>query len=321
LLALSAGEPITAYYRISDQRRGQLGELGALCLASIGDLLYARGELLYAAAAYSAIPGANRLEELEEVLVELRIPHSELDELVSRAGIEFWTQHLEAEPGDAVGWTCLAQHALTSGRRPLAARAAERAIELDQELPDAHAVLATLAEDRGDLVRARQLLERGASAAPDAGLLCALGEVLERLDEDSLSLQAFERALDLEPELWAALEGRRRLLEAAEDWEMLADHLERMSEHAADLDQADLLRRERHRICVERLGQGERVFEERRHAARERRRAEQHFEKQLAEALANAPPESERPRRGSPLWVLVAALLTLALVAAIAALR
>ena len=210
-------------------------------------------------------------------------------------------------------------HARAAGDAELASSAAKRAIELDPAAAEAYLVLADLLDEAGDEAGARRALERGSAESRDSELWTALGEVLERAGELERAREAFERALDPELDHAGALEGRRRVLALLGDHAALADHLARMIELATDLDQAELLTRERHRICIEELGLGDRVLEERRQAAGQRRRALAEYDQQLAEGLAKAPPEPSRPGAGSPLWVLGGVVLALALLGVIAA--
>lgn len=321
LSAASNGDLVSAFYVLVDRRRGEVGPILSLCLDAVGSALRSRGELAYAAAAWSALPTGERDDYVDELLVELRIPRTTLDERVSQAGIDWWQRHLALHDDDAEGWACLAQHAQAGAEHELAERAAQRAIELDPSLPDPYLVLASLAEERGDDARARRILERASAHSNDPGIWLMLGEVLERSGELVDAEPAFSRSIDLDATLWGAQEGKRRVLEAQEEWQALADHLEQMTRRTTDLDQIDLLRRERHRICFEKLGQGDRVLEEQREHRKQRKQELREIDREIADGLANAPAESVPPARGSPLWVLGGVMLALAIVALVTALR
>ena len=87
LLALGRGVPVSAYYRITDERRGIAGDVTALCLDAVARELSDAGELVRAAAAWAAVPTGDFDAELEETLLELRLDRFALDEKVAALGV------------------------------------------------------------------------------------------------------------------------------------------------------------------------------------------------------------------------------------------
>lgn len=320
LLAIQRGDAAGAYYRLTDRRRGPVGDVTLLLLEALVRALRAEGQLVLAAAACAEAPAAELDDELDRILLELRIDRFALDERVARASLRYWQDQVESEPDDAVGWVCLGLHARTIGDHRLAQTAAERALELDPVLADPHLILAELHEERGDVSTALSVLEAGAERTGDPAIVCALGEVLERSGDLAGARRAFERVLESDLDQLAALEGLRRVLAEQEDWDALAAHLTKMIELSADLDHVEVLTRELHRISIEHLGLGDRVIEDRRDAAEAREKALHEYDARLAEGLMRAPPEPPSAETGSPRWVLAGILMALILLGIYAAL-
>lgn len=78
---------------------------------------------------------------------------------------------------------------------------------------------ANQARINGDYATARPLLEQAIAACPDAGIChWAMGHVLLNVGEFELSIERFERAVELEPDC------QRFLLDLAKTLEMLGEY-------------------------------------------------------------------------------------------------
>jgi TolB-like protein len=116
---------------------------------------------------------------------------------------------VELDPDFALGWAALAEaHAEvwengydpSAGRLERARAAAERALELEPDLAEAHRAIGRYYECRRDYRRAGEEYERARWANPnDAELLARIADLLERQGEAGEALPLLARAAELDP--------------------------------------------------------------------------------------------------------------------------
>jgi tetratricopeptide (TPR) repeat protein len=125
------------------------------------------------------------------------------------------------------------------GRDDDAIRHFRAAVEADPRHLTAIRALVRLESVRGqwrDVVRLLELEQKALEdKAARARTLFRIGEVYEhRLDDRTRALEAYQRALELAPELRPALDGRARLLEQAKDYRSLVDAFEHEASASKD---------------------------------------------------------------------------------------
>jgi TolB-like protein/Tfp pilus assembly protein PilF len=123
--------------------------------------------------------------------------------------VEMYERALELDPSFALAWAALARAHMRvyqngfdpeAGRVEQARDAAERALELEPDLPKAHLALGEYYVEGRNLERATEEFERARRANPnDSELLMSYADVLARRNENERSLAILEKAAELDP--------------------------------------------------------------------------------------------------------------------------
>ena len=151
------------------------------------------------------------LETLEEALGEVERPG--LEELLLRSHLRLINGELEGARQDALdatkrfsqeafAWVQLAQIQLSEGENQAALESSERAVSLDDELPDAYLVRGAVRRLMGDAQASKRDLERASQTQPELPLFL-FGAAYAAMDTSDFHAELFEklRAHDPEPEL------------------------------------------------------------------------------------------------------------------------
>ncbi len=282
----------------------------------LAHVLAEKGEAVLAAAMFER---AMAFEELDELLLQLRMDRTSLSSRVSELGVQHFETLLDKHPDDADAATELALHLRALGKDAAAMAACRRALSADPRAEDAALLLAELHEEQEQPERAREVLEAGLAAFPEsAELWAAIGEHVEE-QAPELALESFDRGLAQEPRQPRALEGKRRVLRVLEQWDALAAHLERCVETLDDVDGG--LRRELRSVYREHLKEPDKAEADERRVERERRRAQREIDEHIAEYAEAHRDDVPEPGPGSPAWILIAILALLGALALLAATR
>mgnify|MGYP000159185703 CR=1 FL=1 len=196
--------------------QGRLTEAIALYTAALEQVPDFPEALYQRAAAYFAL---DRWEESEKDLARL------LDR--EREVLEDATAEPTLAAFFARGHTLMAEVLLHRGRLAEAEAHLERALALDPRFPRARLVRASLALARRAPADALAELKRAADLGPPtAAFYILLGMAEEQQGDAEAALQAYERALALDPNALAAREARSRLLLARKDYARAIEDLE-----------------------------------------------------------------------------------------------
>lgn len=179
----------------------------------------------------AAIAGCSKEESPEQLIAQARQYESKGD---SKAAIIQLKNALQAKPDDAVARLALGRLYLKTGDHVSAEKELQRAIQFGSNRAE---VLPLLAKSLMLQGKAQAVLDETASAPPNATLLSLRGDALLALKKLDESRQAFDSALQLEPNNSAALKGLARHALLKNDVAgavRLADSA--VSHHPADVD-------------------------------------------------------------------------------------
>ena len=132
---------------------------------------------------------------------------------------------IELQPGFARAHKMLGQILLDRGDVPGAKTELTRALEIDPRLKDVRVSQAGALLQTGDASGAAQTLQTAIEQGEGTGLaFTLLGVALERLSKADEAAAAFDRALELEPALAPAREGKARALERQGQFPKAIEH-------------------------------------------------------------------------------------------------
>jgi tetratricopeptide (TPR) repeat protein len=309
------GDLVAAFFHLYDATLDS-DDVTLATRIALAQLLETEGELVLAAAMFER---SGLFQELDELLLHLRIDRALLANRVSELGVQHFEAVIREHPDDADAATELAGHLRAVGQDPEAMEACRHALRADPRAEDAALLLAELHAEQERPKRALEVLEAALVASPgSAELWAALGEHVES-EEPELALEHFERALVQSARQPRALQGKRRALRELERWDELAAHLERSLEVLDDVDGG--LRRELRSVYREHLKQPDKAEADEKKVARERRREQREIDEHIAAYAEAHKGDVPEPGPGSPLWILVAILGVLGVLALLAGLR
>lgn len=263
---IERGEPVAAHFCLIDAEGEEPHPLEPAIQTVIGALCEAAGELVVARAAHLA-----GLTYDDALRIEAAVPMTTdaMDDAVNTRALALYRKGVEERPHDLALREAYVVRLARGGDVAAAEEAARQLIERAPTRPAAHLVLVDLLATSEREDEARQASRAACEACADvASVWIARGDLLEQAGQADEAHAAFERALALEPDAWAAHLGLERLLVAGDARDLVA-HYRRMLPHAEDGGQEDRIADEIDRLEGELAG-GEAVLEARRAIARRR---------------------------------------------------